>query len=152
MPSATFERTIEVSSSADRCWAVLTDVERVAGWVTIADDVREHDHLAKYSVVLADQFGPFSLYADIDVDVTDLEEQRHISFKGKGTDRQGGSTIQVQATMALEDTGAGTSITVSGKYSVLGTVATMGSSTIRKKADGILDEFFTAAAKELAEA
>lgn len=150
MPSATFERNIEVPSPPERCWSVLIDVERVAGWVTIAEDVREHDHLAKYSVVLADRFGPFSVHADLDVEVTDLEENRFIRFKGAGTDRQGGSKIAVEATLALEEHGSGTTIAVSGKYSVLGTVATMGSSTVRKKADGILDEFFSAAAEELA--
>ncbi|QBI20384.1 hypothetical protein ER308_12950 [Egibacter rhizosphaerae] len=152
MPSSTFERDIQVGSPADRCWAVLTDVERVAGWVTIADEVREHEYLAKYTVVLADQFGPFSVYADIDVDVTDVEEHRFIRFTGKGKDRKGGSSIRVEATMALEEQPSGTTIAVSGKYSVLGTIATMGSSTVRQKADGILDEFFTAASEELAAA
>jgi carbon monoxide dehydrogenase subunit G len=38
---------------------------------------------------------------------------------------------------------------VQGRWNVIGTVATMGSGTIRKKADSIMDEFFSAAGEEL---
>lgn len=150
MPSADFERSLEVSRPPAECWEVLTDVQKVASWVTVVGDVQEVEHLASYEAVLEDQFGPFKLKADLDVAVTDLDEGTAISFKAKGKDRQVSTSINVDASLSLEATGGGTTIHTKGRWTVLGTVATMGGGTIRKKADGIMEEFFAAAAAELA--
>jgi carbon monoxide dehydrogenase subunit G len=40
-------------------------------------------------------------------------------------------------------------VDVSGSYSVTGRVASMGSSQVKRKADKILEEFFTQAGQEL---
>ena len=124
-------------------------MNRVAKWVTVVGEVSELEHLRAYSAVLEDQFGPFKLKADLDIQVTDLDEGKSIAFKAKGQDRQVSTTIIVDANLSLQPTGTGTEISVKGKWNVIGTVATMGSGTIRKKADMIMDEFFTAAREEL---
>ncbi len=149
MPSADFGRSLEVSRSPAECWEVLTDVERVASWVTVVGEVREVEHLKSYEAVLEDQFGPFKLKADLDVTVTDLHEGTAISFRAKGRDRQVSTSIIVDASLSLEPAGSGTNILTKGRWSVIGTVATMGSGTIRKTAGTIIDEFFAAAAAEL---
>ncbi|HEX6219481.1 MAG TPA: SRPBCC domain-containing protein [Acidimicrobiia bacterium] len=149
MPSGQLSRTLEVAAGPSDCWSVLTDVHRIAGWVTIAHDVSEIERLKTYTVVLQDKFGPFKLHADMDVEVTDVEEEKRIRFRGSGTDRSVGTTISVDASMSLTPTDAGTTIQVEGSYQVVGTVASMGSSTIKKKADTIVEEFFEAAEREL---
>ncbi len=149
MPSAAFSRDIEVTASPDECWPVLIDVDKIASWVTIVGDVEEVEPLAHYRTVLLDRFGPFKLKADVDVRVTELEEASMVRFRASGIDRQVNSTIDVEAELRLEPQEGGTRITVSGHYSVIGTVATMGAGTIEKKADTILEEFFGAAAAEL---
>lgn len=149
MPSADFERSLAVAQCPADCWDVLIDVERVGGWVTVVGEIREVDHLANYETVLEDQFGPFKLKADLDVAVTDLDEGTSISFRAKGEDRQVSASIVVNASLLLEPSGSGTTIHVKGRWSVLGTVATMGSGTIRKKAEAIIEEFFTAASVAL---
>lgn len=149
MPSGQLSRKMEVAGSPSDCWSVLTDVRRVAGWVAIAHDVTEIEHLNSYRVVLQDKFGPFKLHADMDVEVTDVDTGKKIHFRGSGTDRSVGTTISVDAAMELTPTSGGTSIQVEGSYQVVGTVASMGTSTIKKKADTIVEEFFAAAEKEL---
>lgn len=149
MPSGDFAGSLDVKHSPADCWSVLTDVNRVAKWVTVVGDVSELEHLQAYSAVLEDQFGPFKLKADLDIQVTDLNEGTSITFKAKGQDRQVSTTIIVDANLSLQPTDTGTEILVEGKWNVIGTVATMGSGTIRKKADAIMDEFFTAARQEL---
>lgn len=150
MPSGQLSRKLEVSSSPSECWSVLTDVHRIAGWVSIAHDVSEIERLKSYTVVLQDKFGPFKLHADMDVEVTDVDTEKRIHFRGSGTDRSVGTTISVDASMELTPTDGGTSIQIEGSYQVVGTVASMGSSTIKKKADTIVEEFFEAAETELA--
>lgn len=149
MPSGQLSRNLEVSSTPSECWAVLTDVQRIAGWVGIAHDVTEVEHLESYTVVLQDKFGPFKLNADMDVEVTDVDTEKKIHFRGNGTDRSVGTTISIDAGMELTPTDQGTSIQVEGSYQVVGTVASMGGSTIKKKADTIVEEFFEAAQRAL---
>lgn len=149
MPSGTFERSLRVPRPAADCWAVLTDVERVAGWVSVVGSVDEIEPLDRYQVVLTDSFGPFNLNADVGVDVLDVEEGRAIHLKGSGRDRQVKTSISVDARMELEEHGDDTEIRVHGTWNVLGTVATMGGGTIRSKADKIIEEFFSSAEEEL---
>lgn len=149
MPSAQFNRSLEVDSSPDECWEMVTDVQRVAEWVAVVSEVKEIEPLNRYTAVLEDSFGPFKLHADIDVEVTELVEHKSIRFEGTGQDRHMGTTIGIDARMALQPSGNGTVITVDGTYHVLGSVATMGGSTIRKKADAIIEQFFAAAEKAL---
>lgn len=149
MPSGDFEGSLVVGHSPEECWGVLTDVKRVATWVTVVGEVTELEHLDSYTAVLEDQFGPFKLKADLDVEVIDLDEGASISFKAKGQDRQVATTIIVDASLSLSPGGDKTEILVKGRWNVIGTVATMGSGTIRKKADAIMKEFFSAAEAEL---
>ncbi|MDH3538572.1 MAG: SRPBCC domain-containing protein [Acidimicrobiia bacterium] len=148
MPSADFERSLTVGRSPAECWSVLTDVQRVANWVTVVGTVGELEHLQAYTAVLEDQFGPFKLRADLDIQVTDLDEGNSIAFRAKGEDRAVSTSIVVDGTLALQPEESGTVIHVKGRWNVIGTVATMGSGTIRKKADAIMEEFFTAAQAE----
>jgi len=150
MPSASFERSIRVGAPAEVCWPVLTDVDRIAGWVSLISGVVELEHLSSYEAVLADRFGMFNLKADLSVKVVELEEGHRIRFHAEGRDRHVNTHISVEAELQLDPTEDGTSIHVSGEYKVLGTVATMGASTIQKKAEMILEEFFGAAERSLA--
>ena len=150
MPVAQFERTISVGADAASCWKVLTDVQRVAGWVSIVGAVDEREHLRSYGAVLEDRMGPFRMRADLDIDVRDVIEGRSISLRAEGEDRQVASRIAVDATLRIEGDGEGSTVAVEGTYEVTGKIATLGASMIRNKARKLLDEFFSAAERELA--
>jgi carbon monoxide dehydrogenase subunit G len=149
MPSAEFSRDIEVAARPEICWPVLIDVQKVASWVSIVGDVEEIAPLSHYRTVLVDRFGPFRLKADVDVRVTEVEEGERVRLRASGSDRQVNSTIDVVAELRLEPLDGSTRIAVSGRYSVIGTVATMGAGTIEKKAEAVLEEFFGSLAAEL---
>ncbi len=149
MPRETFERRLAVAATPDETWTTVTDVDRVASWVSVVGAVETLEPLARYTAVLADRLGPFSLKADLEVAVTDIDAGRSISFRAEGEDRQVSSRIQIAASMELTPTGQGTDVAVSGFYEIGGRVAALGSSTVRSKASKILDEFFSAAEREL---
>lgn len=150
MATHNFSRTLATTSDADTCWALLTDVSRVAGWVTVVGEVNEIEPLAKYSTVLMDKVGPFKLKADLDIRVPEVEAPHRIHFTAAGEDRQVASRITIDATLEIKDTGAGgAEVAVSGSYSVTGRVASMASSQVKRKADKILEEFFTQAGQGL---
>lgn len=149
MPSARFDRTISVSADAATCWSILTDVERVAGWVSIVGPVDEREHLRSYRAVLEDRMGPFRLRADLDIQVTDVLEGRSLSLRAEGEDRQVASRIVLDATLRIDGASAGSAVSVGGTYEVTGKIATLGASMIRSKAQKLLDEYFSAAEREL---
>jgi len=140
-----FKEAPTVGGTSEECWSILTDVDRIADWVSVIGSVTEIEHLAKYSAVLEDRMGPFSMKADLDVVVTDLQPQKSITIRADGEDRQIGSRITVDATLSIEPSGEGCLVDIEGNYEVTGRVATMGSSTIRQKAKKLLEEFAAAA-------
>lgn len=149
MPVAQFIRTIDVASDAGTCWERLTDVERVAQWISVVSAVRELERLRTYTAVLEDRMGPFRLCADLAIDVTDVVDGCTVTLRAAGEDRQVASRLAVGATLRVDGSGNGTTVTVEGTYEVTGRIATLGASMIRNKADKLLEEFFTAAGREL---
>ncbi len=149
MPTVAFNRTIRVGAPRATAWEAVTDVDRVAGWVSVVGDVTELDRLTRYTAVLTDRLGPFRLSADLDVVVTELQEGTFIRFVADGEDRQVSSRIQIDASLKLDEADPGTDVVVDGRYEVTGRVATLGASMIRTKGDTILDQFFAALAEEL---
>ncbi len=150
MAAEKFARTLSVTTAPAQCWDVLTDVDRLAGWVSIVHDVQEITRLEKYTAVLQDRVGPFKLRADLDITADVVEPGRRIDIRASGRDRAMDTRIAVAATMALSDAGdGGTVIEIGGDYQVTGKAAGMGAGVIRKKADGIINDFFGSASREL---
>ena len=149
MVAEQFDRSFSVGRPPSDCWDALIDVSRIAGWVSVVGDTTEHAPLAHYTAVLEDRMGPIRLRADLDVTVTSMQPGTQISIHADGEDRQVGSRIVVDATLALSPADRGCAVDITGRYEVTGRVATMGASTIRQKADKILAEFTDAAQRDL---
>lgn len=134
---------MDVTAGRQQCWSTLTDVPQLVAWVSVLERGEEVAPLDRYTAVLADRLGPFKLRADVDIKLTDVRPGEHVVVRAEGEDRQVGSRIVVDAVLDIADRAAGGStVAVNGAYEVSGRVASMGSGTIRKKADKILDEFF----------
>ena len=143
MAGASFKRALTVPATPEAAWAVVTDVSRLASWVEVLETVTELVPLASYKTVIADRLGPFKLRADLDVELVDVIEGRQLRVKADGEDRHVDSRITVDALLTIEPSATGCTVTVDGKYDIAGRVATLGASVIAKKADYILDVFFT---------
>ena len=150
MASQRFDRRLDVASGRQRAWAVLTDVQELTSWVRIVHETVEIDRLNTYTAVLQDRLGPFALKAVLDISVTVPEELTEIRVQASGRDRAVDTKLTVDATLRLGDAaGGGTTVQVDGEYQVTGKVAAMGAGVIRKKADQILADFVTNAARVL---
>lgn len=150
MPRSEFRRELTVTASPEAAWSSLTDVPLLVGWVSIVEDAREVEPLAAYTAVLMDRLGPFRLRADLDIRLTDVQVGRSLHVRAEGEDRQVGSRLAIEADLRVDaDAEDGSVIRVDGVYEVTGKVAGMGSGTINKKADKIMNEFFAAAGEAL---
>ena len=143
-----FRRTIELATAPAVVWDALLDVRRVALWVSIVRDVREVEAPRRYTALLEDRLGPFAMRADLDVTV-ETGADRTMRVAASGEDRQVASRIAATIDLALEPHGAGTLLTVAGRYEITGRIATLGAGAIRKKGDKILEEFFSSCGREL---
>lgn len=149
MPRSEFRRELTVTSGPEATWKALTDVPRLAGWVSIVEGAAEVEPLARYTAVLMDRLGPFKLRADLDIVMSDVDPGRSLRVHASGEDRQVGSRLSVEVSLRLDEADAGTLIAVDGVYEVTGRVAAMGPGTINKKAEKVLQEFFASAAADL---
>lgn len=148
-----FSRNIAAPCSRSEAWKVLTDVQKLASWISIVNSLKEHAPLDSYTAVLEDRLGPFRLRADLDIDVIGIVEDEEITARASGEDRQVSSRIAVQCRLALEDAGSGgTNVQLYGTYEVVGRVASLGESSIKRKANIVLEEFFTNLSDALASA
>ena len=143
-----FSRTLRLGAPPEAVWETIRDVRRVASWLSIVREVKDVDPPRRYSALLEDRIGPFAMRADLKVE---MEERgpRAMRVSASGEDRQVGSRIGATIDLEAKDAGPGTELAISGRYEVVGRVATLGAGAIRKKGDHILDEFAKSAEKEL---
>jgi uncharacterized protein len=145
-----FVETVRFAQTRDPVWALVSDIPTVLSWISIVDEVATVEPGSRYEAVLQDRMGPFKLRADLEIAIGETVERELIRAHGDGEDRQIGSRLIIDVTLALSDDGDGTAVDVRGSYEVTGRPATLGASSIRKKAGKILTEFFASAERALA--
>lgn len=144
-----FAKDVLLAMPPAAVWSALVDFERVASWLPIVREVREIEPMRRYSAVLEDRLGPFSLRADLAVTVEAADGERRMHVSASGEDRHVASRISATLDLAVRDENGGSALTVTGRYGVTGRVATLGAAAIRKKGERVLDEFFSNLAREL---
>jgi carbon monoxide dehydrogenase subunit G len=141
-----FHERVRLAGDRDTVWRIVSDIPSVLSWISIVGSAEEVDPGARYRALLEDRMGPFRLRADLDIAVDERAEGERIRAHADGEDRQIGSRLIISVTLALADVvGGGTAVDVSGSYEVTGRPATLGASSIRKKASKVLAEFFASA-------
>jgi carbon monoxide dehydrogenase subunit G len=141
----TFHETFRLPAKPEEVWRVIEDVPGVLSWISIVHSTAPGESGDRYDAVLQDRLGPFKLRADLRIDVLERDPGHRIRARAGGEDRQIGSRLIIEVTLRLVADGDGTALTVEGNYEVTGRPATLGASSIRKKAGKVLAEFFASA-------
>ena len=151
------EREFVVEAPRNEVWPRLLDVETVASWLPIMHSVTEVSSGgsgidgSSFQAAFEDRVGPFSLRADLRIEVVGVQELDEVSIRARGEDRQIRSRIMIDAACLLSDDGPDrTRVRLDGTYEITGRVATLGAGVIRSKATKIIDTFCTNAAAGLA--
>ena len=151
------ERDFVVDAARADVWPRLLDVETVAAWLPIMHSVTEVSSGgsgidgSSFQAAFEDRVGPFSLRADLRLEVAGVREPEEVSIRARGEDRQIRSRIMIDAAAHLSGDGPDrTHVHLSGTYEITGRVATLGAGVIRSKANKIIDTFCTNAATGLA--
>jgi len=136
------EKTFALPASADAAWAVLRDVERVAGCMPGAAITERIDD-RHYKGTVAVRFGPANMSFRGEVEVLALEpETRTLRLVGKGTDTTGSSAASMDLTARIDAVDAHASNLVgTSEVSMSGKAATFGGRMAGAVADQVLKQF-----------
>ena len=144
-----FEKEIAVSSPADKVWAFLWDVERVARCLPGCRDVRTIVPHEQYAAVVGERVGPFKVQFPLEIRVLEVDETRRLRAQAIGRDSALGSTLKVMLDLRLENADTGSRLMIISETSILGKLGTLGHGVIQQKADGIMTQFAQAVRREL---
>jgi hypothetical protein len=136
------ERTFPLPASADTAWALLQNIEGVAGCMPGAS-ITERIDAQHYKGTVAVRFGPANMSFRGEVEVIALEPaSRTLRLVGKGTDSTGSSGASMDLTARVEaiDT-ASCNLVGNSEVSVSGKAASFGGRMMSSVADQVLKQF-----------
>ena len=120
------ENSFEVGAPPDRVYAFLLDVNRVVGCVPgaeLSEVVDPNTFKGKVKI----KVGPVTVAYAGTARITDRDEtSRTATLEGEGRETTGPGNARAKAAMRVEESGAGSKVTVSTDFTVAGRVAQFG--------------------------
>jgi carbon monoxide dehydrogenase subunit G len=136
------EKTFSMPGSADTAWAVLREIESVAGCMPGAK-ITERIGEQLYKGTVAVKFGPASMSFRGEVQVSQLDAAtRTLRLVGKGTDTTGSSGASMDLTARVDAIDAATcNLVGTSEVAMSGKAATFGGRMMGSVADQVLKQF-----------
>ena len=138
-----FQQKITVKAPAAKLWAFVMDVPQVAGCVPGVSGVEAVDAAAgRYRGKLGFSLGPIRLTLEGDIAIEQQDAAVHTAvMRAEAKDRRLGGGVNATMRMDLHPAGDTTDLVITTDATFLGELGDFGQAIIRKKADGILEEF-----------
>jgi carbon monoxide dehydrogenase subunit G len=136
------EKSYAMPAPADTAWALLQDIEGVAGCMPGAK-ITERLDAEHYKGTVAVKLGPASLSFRGEIEVKGIDlAARSLHLFAKGTDTTGGSAASMDLTARVEAVdGASCNLVGTSEVSMSGKAATFGGRVMGPVADQILGQF-----------
>lgn len=136
------EKTFPMPASAEATWALLQDIEAVAGCMPGAKITERIDD-RHYKGTIAVKLGPASLSFRGDIEVKAIEAStRTLQLFAKGTDTTGGSGASMDLTARVEaGDAASCQLMGTSEVSVSGKAATFGARVMGPVSDQVMNKF-----------
>ncbi|QDX80219.1 hypothetical protein B9N43_02440 [Denitratisoma sp. DHT3] len=145
------ERTFVLDGSLPEVWTFLNDPHEVGKCLPGCHTV-EILGVGKYKGSVGIKVGPIKAGFDVQVETTEERPPEYAVYAMRGSDKEGGSKISAECTLALRDVdGAHTEITYTSKVNIVGKLGKFASGVMQKFADGINDQFIAAMTKRAGE-
>jgi carbon monoxide dehydrogenase subunit G len=137
----TFSQECVIPVERERLWEFLMDVPRVARCVPGVETVEAVDDRS-YKGRLGVRIGPIRLSLDGTVAVEERDpEAWRARMRADASDRRLGGGIRARMSLTLTSADHGTRLHIETDLAVLGRIGEFGQPVIKKKADGLLEEF-----------
>ena len=140
----------EVAASQDRAWQLVGDLPRLSGCIPGVADMRELEPGKRYSATVTDKLGPFRLQLPVEIAVQSADAPSGLVAELTGNDGRGQARVKGTVEAVLSPAAAGTRLTLNARLEVLGKLAALGATPMRRRADDIFAEFVRRVEAELA--
>ena len=144
-----FENSIEIDVPRDKAWDFLWDVDRLISCVPGCEEAATVEAGKLYNARMVARVGPFKVTFPIKIEVLESEPKQRIKARASGSDNKIGSHLKVELDVSLEEKGSSTLVSFVASVDILGKLATLGHSIIKRKADNDVAAFAQAVKKEL---
>jgi uncharacterized protein len=136
-----FEREIDINSPKEKVWRFLWDVDRFIACVPGCKEAGTVEPGKSYTATMTEKVGPFRVEFPMKIDVLESRELESIKAQATGSDSKIGSRMKVELEVHLTGDGDRTKLLLAANVDILGKLATLGHSMIKRKADQVMDEF-----------
>lgn len=144
-----FEKEIEILNSKEKVWQFLWDVDRFIACVPGCTEVSTLEAGKRYAATMVEKVGPFRVEFPMRIDVLESQEMSYIKAQASGSDNKVGSRMKVELDVRLKENGNRTFLSFIASVDILGKLATLGHSMIKRKADQVMEEFAQAVKQKL---
>jgi carbon monoxide dehydrogenase subunit G len=144
-----FENSIDIGVARDTVWDFLWDVDRLISCVPGCEEAATVEAGKLYNAKMVARVGPFKVTFPIKIEVLENEPKKRIKARASGSDNKIGSHLKVELDVSVEEKGEATQLSFVASVDVLGKLATLGHSIIKRKADNDMVKFADAVKKEL---
>ena len=144
-----FENSIDIGVARDTVWDFLWDVDRLISCVPGCEEAATVEVGKLYNAKMVARVGPFKVTFPIKIEVLENEPKQRIKARATGSDNKIGSHLKVDLDVSVEEKGEATQLSFVASVDVLGKLATLGHSIIKRKADNDMVKFAEAVKKEL---
>jgi carbon monoxide dehydrogenase subunit G len=135
---------LPVEASPGEVWRLLRDTRRLTGFLPGVESVAPLDEqgVEAYAAKVCDKVGPFKITLNIEVRVTETVERSLLKARIKGADSTGLNRITGSMQIALRLLApSGTQMHFEASIEVLGKLATLGATPIRRRTTESFAEF-----------
>ncbi|TMC52028.1 MAG: hypothetical protein E6J26_09390 [Chloroflexi bacterium] len=138
----------EVPATPEACWLLVSDVPRLSACIPGVSDVRELQE-GQYSATVTDKLGPFRLQLPVTISIQELQEPSRLAAELRGNDGRGQARVHGRLETTLEPSAAGTRLQLHVHMEVLGRLASLGATPMRRRTDEIFAQFVDRVRQEL---
>lgn len=136
-----FQNTVHIEAPPQRVWDFLWDVDHFIVCVPGCEEAQTVEEGKRYSAKMVAKVGPFKVTFPIQIEVQESEPLSHIKARASGSDNKIGSHMKVDLDVHLTPKGEGTDLDFVASVDILGKLATLGHSMIKRKAEQDMGKF-----------
>ena len=144
-----FDEQIVVAAPREKVWNFIWDVDRFIACVPGCKEAKTLENAKIYTATMVEKVGPFRVEFPMRIEVEQSEPLSHIKARATGSDSKIGSLMKIDLDVNLKEEGSGTLLSLVATVDILGKLATLGHSIMKRKANQVMAEFVQELKKHL---
>ncbi len=144
-----FEEQVAIAAPKEKVWEFIWDVDRFIACVPGCKEAKTVENGKIYTATMVEKVGPFRVEFPMRIEVEQSEPLSHIKARATGSDSKIGSLMKIDLDVNLKEEGSGTLLSLVATVDILGKLATLGHSIMKRKANQVMAEFVQELKKNL---